>query len=324
MTTPSRILIVKPSALGDVIQALPVATGLKRHWPQARIDWIINDAYQDLLAGHPAIDRLVLYPRKRWKSPLCFPEVWRWARDLRQQQYDLVIDLQGLLRSGLMTAATKSPRRIGLKSAREGARHFYTEQIDDYPLAAAERYLCALEHLGIAPQRFDFQLQPTAPLPDALASRTGRYIILHPYSRWHTKLWPWRNYQAVINQMPQHHFVVLGEGPWFPIEGANLTDLRGRLNLSTLMTVLAKAQAVLSTDSGPAHLAAALEVPTLVLFGATDWHRTKPAGRKVKVLTHDVFCAPCLKRRCYRDVPMECLTGISADSVVSQLLMLLR
>lgn len=324
MSAPAKILIVKPSALGDVIQALPVATGLKRHWPQARIDWVINDAYQDLLAGHPAIDRLVLYPRRRWRSPLCLPEVWRRARALREEHYDLVIDLQGLLRSGLMTAATRSPRRIGLKSAREGARYFYTELVDDYPLAAAERYLCCLEQLGIVPQRYDFQLNPTAPLPESLQSRAGSYIVLHPYSRWSTKLWPWRYYQELINRLPQHHFVMIGEGPWFPIDGDNLTDLRGQLNLSGLMTVLHRSQAVLSTDSGPAHLAAALDVSTLVLFGATDWHRTKPAGRRVKVLTHDVFCAPCLKRSCYRDVPMECLTEISPEKAATQLLDFLR
>lgn len=324
MSDPSRILIVKPSALGDVVQALPVATGLKRRWPQARIDWVINDTYKELLASHPCIDRLVLYPRKRWSTLLALPDMWRWAREVREQHYDIVIDLQGLLRSGLMTAATRSPRRIGLQSAREGARHFYNELVDDSPISSAERYLCCLRHLNITPYPFDFQLKADVALPEALMPIDGQYVVLHPYSRWRTKLWPWRHYQDLIKQLPDQQFVVLGEGPWFPIEGGNLIDLRGKLDIRRLLAVLEHAKAIVSTDSGPAHIGAALQRPTLVLFGATDWHRTRPMGLRVAVQTHDVFCAPCLKRHCYRDVPMECLTAITPEQVKNSLVSLFR
>lgn len=317
--TPERILIVKPSALGDVIQALPVATGLKHHWPQARLDWIVNDTYEELLAGHPAIDQLWLYRRRRWTSPMRIPEMWRWARELRRQNYDLVIDLQGLLRSGLMTLVTGAPRRIGLCSAREGSIHCYNEFVDDYPLAAADRYLCVLSHLGVPFQRYDFQLKAHGALPPEIAALPEQPIVIHPYSRWRTKLWPFRYYQELIRLYPAKSFVLVGEGPWFPIEGPNLIDLRGKLNLSQLMAILANAQAVLSTDSGPAHLAAALGRPTLTLFGATDWRKTKPAGNNVKVVTNAIFCAPCLKRSCYRDVPMQCLTEIMPAEVALQL-----
>lgn len=318
-STPSRILIIKPSALGDVIQALPVATGLKRHWPQVKLDWVVNDTYQEILAGHPAIDQLWLYRRKRWTSPLRLPEMWRWGRELRDQHYDIVIDLQGLLRSGLMTGATRAPRRIGLNSAREGSKYFYNEGVDDYPLAAADRYLCVLSYLGVPFQRFDFQLKASTPLPLEVSALAERPIVIHPYSRWRTKLWPFRYYQDLIRLFPGKTFVLVGEGPWFPIEGGNLLDLRGKLNLSQLMSVLQYGQATLSTDSGPAHLSAALGTPTLTLFGATDWRKTKPAGNNVKVVTNAIFCAPCLKRSCYRDVPMQCLTEITPEMVAEQL-----
>jgi len=205
-----------------------------------------------------------------------------------------------------MTWAARSPRRIGLQSAREGARTFYNEVVADNALSAAERYLTCLEHLGIAPQPHDFQLAAHALRPAGLEQP---YLALHPYSRWRTKLWPYRHFQDLVDAMPDQRFVVVGEGPWFPIQApGRLVDLRGKLSISQLVAVLHDAQAVLSTDSGPAHIAAALGRPTLVLFGATDWRRTKPAGRQVLIHTAGLFCSPCLKRQCWRDSQIECMS----------------
>ena len=315
-----KILIIKPSALGDIVQALPVLTGLKRRWPAAQIDWIVNDSLKDILEGHPCLRKTILYPRKRWNSPVRIPEIWRWAKRLRQEKYDITIDLQGLMRSALMTWAAGSPRRIGLQTAREGSHAFYTEFIADTAISAAERYLTCLEYLGIPVQPLDFQLTARAPLPNEVKD-VGPYIALHPYSRWRTKLWPWRYFQELVDSMPERKFVVIGEGPWFPLEApGRLTDLRGKLSISTLVTVLNTAQAVLSTDSGPAHIAGALGRPTLVLFGATDWRKTKPAGAHVTVLTHGLFCSPCLKRTCWRDTPVECMSLLTPQKIRQLLL----
>jgi ADP-heptose:LPS heptosyltransferase len=317
-----KILLIKPSALGDIVQALPVLTGLKRRWPAARIDWVVNDSLREILEGHPCLNKLWLYPRRRWTSPARLPEMWRWAQALRAERYDLVLDLQGLMRSGLMTLATGAPRRIGLLSAREGSRMAYTEIVADTVVSAAERYLTCLEHLGIPAQPLDFQLIPRAPLPDELAG-FGPYIALHPYSRWRTKLWPWRYYQELVDSMPDRHFVVVGEGPWFPLDApGRLVDLRGRLSLGALITVLDRAASLLSTDSGPAHIAGALGKPTLALFGATDWRRTKPSGANVLVHTRALFCSPCLKRTCWRDTPVECMSLLAPKEVRTFLLSL--
>jgi lipopolysaccharide heptosyltransferase I len=316
-----KILIIKPSALGDVVQALPVLTGLKRRWPAAQIDWVVNDNLAEILEGHPCLRRTVLYPRKRWTSPLRLPEMWRWRRALRDEKYDLTIDLQGLLRSALMTWAAGAPRRLGLESAREGARAFYNEYIADTAISAAERYLTCLEHLDIPVKPHDFQLIARKPLPEALAN-LGPYIALHPYSRWRTKLWPWRYYEQLVATMPERKFVLVGEGPWFPLEAppGQVVDLRGKLGIGELITVLDRARAVLSTDSGPAHIAGALGRPTLVLFGATDWRKTKPSGARVVVQTHALFCSPCLKRTCWRDTPVECMSLLTPPKIRAYLL----
>ncbi|HSI83601.1 MAG: glycosyltransferase family 9 protein [Candidatus Methylacidiphilales bacterium] len=320
--SPSRILIVKPSALGDVVQALPVLTGLKRHWPAAQIDWIVNDSLAGIIEGHPCLHRPVLYQRKQWTKLSALPRVLDFARELRRTRYDLVIDLQGLARSGLMTWATRCPRRIGLRSAREGSRHAYTELIDDTKESSASaRYLLALQHLGIEPRPHDFGLTATVPLPFFYTpdKKGVPPIVVHPYSQWRTKLWPWRYFQQLADAAPAQPFVVVGEGPWFPITGQNVTDLRGTLNLRQLIAVLHSASAVLSTDSGPAHLAAALGRPTLALFGATDCRKTKPAGPRVEVITHEVFCSPCLKRHCRNSFPMECMSGLDPLHVLRKL-----
>jgi heptosyltransferase-1 len=315
-----KILIIKPSALGDIVQALPVLTGLKRHWPHAEIDWVVNDSFREILDGHPCLRRVVLYPRRRWNGLHRLPEMRRWALRLRAERYDMTIDLQGLLRTGLMTWAAGSPRRLGLESAREGAGSFYNEIIPDDALSASERYLTCLEYLGIPPQPLDFQLAARAPLPPELENFTG-YVALHPYSRWRTKLWPWRYYQELVDAMPDHRFVVVGEGPWFPLQApGRLVDLRGKLSLGGLVTVLDRSQSVLSTDSGPAHIAAALGRPTLVLFGATDWRKTKPAGQRVFIHTYGLFCSPCLKRTCWRDTQVECM-GLLAPPKIRTLLL---
>jgi len=315
-----KILIIKPSALGDIVQALPVLTGLRRRWPDAQIDWIVNDSLREILDGHPCLNKTILYPRKRWNSPIRLPEIWRWGRRLRKERYDLTIDLQGLLRSALMTWAANSPRRLGLASAREGSRAIYNEFIADTALSAAERYLTCLEHLEIPVQPLDFQLTARALLPSALRDFSP-YIVLHPYSRWKTKLWPWRYYQQLVDAMPEHRFVVVGEGPWFPLEAqGRLVDLRGQLSIGELITVLDRGQAILSTDSGPAHIAGALGRPTLVLFGATDWRKTKPSGTHVSIHTHALFCSPCLKRACWRDTPVECMNLITPQKIRTLLL----
>ena len=310
-----KILIIKPSALGDIVQALPVLTGLKRRWPDAQIDWIVNDSLREILEGHPCLRRIILYPRRRWTSPHRLPEMWRWGKQLRAEKYDLTIDLQGLFRSALMTWADNSPRRLGLLSAREGALALYNEFIADTAISAAERYLTCLEHLDIPVRPLDFQLTARALLPTALMD-IGPYTVLHPYSKWRTKLWPWRYFQELVDSMPERRFVVVGEGPWFPLDApGRLIDLRGKTSISTLVTVLDRAQAVLSTDSGPAHIAGALGRPTLVLFGATDWRKTKPSGAHVLIQTHALFCSPCLKRTCWRDTPVECMSLLRPQKI---------
>src|SRR5947209_18480426 len=128
-----RLALIKPSALGDIVHALPVLSALRRRFPAAHITWVVNRTYEPLLRGHPDLDATLAFDRgsarRGWYASALM--VLRFARRLRAGRFDLVIDLQGLLRTGLMTAATGATRRVGLSSAREGATHFYTDIIPD-------------------------------------------------------------------------------------------------------------------------------------------------------------------------------------------------
>src|SRR5690349_12966590 len=128
-----RILIVRPSALGDVCRTVPVLASLRRAFPKAAIDWVVQEEFIPAVAAHPAVSELISFPRSRfahwWRSPGCWPEIWRWFRSIRRRKYDLVVDCQGLGRSGLITFESKARHRVGLRSAREMAWLAYNHRV---------------------------------------------------------------------------------------------------------------------------------------------------------------------------------------------------
>ncbi|MDD4932628.1 MAG: glycosyltransferase family 9 protein [Methylacidiphilaceae bacterium] len=312
-----KILILKFSSLGDVIQALPVAAGLRRRWPSAEIHWMAFGPYRDLLANHPAIDRFVEFPRRRETPGGLFRDLARCVAAVRQERYDLLLDMQGLLRSGLLCFLSGAKRRIGPWNGREGSILLYRERVMPPPPPAQERYLAFLRYLRVPAGPPDYGLK-AEPL-DIPGLRKGAYVVLHPYARWKTKLWPWRYYGELVRSLPHLSFVVMGIGPWFPLEEKNVVDLRGPIPLQRMMALLGNAAATIGPDSGPAHLAAALGVPTLMLFGPTDWRESAAVGENVRVLSAGTTCAPCWRTTCPQPRPVACLSDIPPARVRQEL-----
>ena len=313
-----KILVVKPTALGDVAQALAVAPILKQAPDCSELVWLVDEEYAPLLRLCPWVDRLILFPRRRWRFPRDIREINTWLAALRREHFDLVLDLQGLARSGVMTRVTGAPRRIGLASAREFSSWACNEQVQDRQKHAVDRYLAAAQlAAGSLNAVADAELllrPPAGDLPAGLES--GTYTVLHPYSKWETKLWPWQNYEALMQACPEETFVLAGHGPFFPVSAANCIDLRNQTDLTRLLAILGHARVVISTDSGPLHLAAALGRPLVALFGATDPERTGPRGRtSATVLTTGVSCRPCLSRHCRRNQRMACLVQVDVATV---------
>ncbi len=328
---PRRILIIKPSAVGDVVHALPVLALLRRRYPQARIAWVVTPGCADLLVDHPLLDEVILFDRKAlgrsWASVGGTLSLIRFFRSLRAQQFDLVIDLQGLFRSGWMAWQTHAPIRIGAASAREFAPAFYTHAVDTGTPEqhAVERYLTLAQAAGCqrGPVEFVFNTTDTdrravADLLTPLAQRP--FALLVPGTNWPTKRWPVEHYAQTAHRLRVEHglsVVTVGASAETGLcagVGADL-DLCGRTTLRQLVPLIERAAVVVCNDSGPMHIAAALHRPMVALFGPTNPVRTGPYRRSVCVVRADIACSPCYSRRCSHQT---CLKLIRPGDVMAR------
>jgi len=304
-----RILIVKPSSLGDVVHALPTVARIRRRFPDAHIAWVVNESLASLLQHSPVINELVPFHRQQLSK---FPSL---LKQLRAGKFNIVVDLQGLLRSGIMTFATRALRRIGLSDAREGSRMFYNEIVTVPRVHAVDRYLKTAEYLGCTDAAVEF------PLGVADAPREG-WIAINPSARWETKLWGVERYRALAERLPRERVVFTGsasEAVWINRLSEGFTSKAGQTDLLELAEFYSRCSVVITNDSGPMHIAAAVGTPVVAIFGPTDPMLTGPYGKQHVVLRAGVHCSPCLKDRCSHQPLMECMEKITVEQVVTEI-----
>jgi lipopolysaccharide heptosyltransferase II len=336
-----KILILKPSSLGDVIQALPVLRLLKLHWREARIFWWLDSALAPLLEGDPDLAGVVRFERRRWGKPIHWLEMWRSIRWLREQDFDLVIDLQCLARSAAFAWLANGRKLVGLEEVREGARGFYDLAVprESFHTHAVDWYLSVLPRLGV-PVHPRFEWLPARPgvaaevrrkwpgtdTPAAPKQGEGRWIALQPGARWQNKRWPVENFTGLVRLLACKHpgakFAILGDRGDHLLgeiisEAApdQCLNLCGETSLPEMVEWIRRCDLVVSNDTGPMHAAAALGRPLVALFGPTEPRRTGPYGLGQSVLQHALPCAPCMKSRCRYAKPDECLRAISPAQV---------
>lgn len=279
MNAPREILIIKPSSLGDVVHTLPAVALIKKHWPGSRLRWLVNPEWAPLLEGNPYVDEVLIFPRQQFrglKGILRFPG---WARAFgRSTQADLVLDFQCLLRSGLIARQCCAPggRIVGLSDAREGAGFFYHQKADVSGIAhAVDRYLALVAALGI----------PTAPplewpLPAGQApagfQEAPPFILLHPFSRGAGKSLSPADVATFCRTVAPLRVVVAGrsEETIAPVE--NIENLLNRTTIAELIWLLRRAAFVVSVDSGPMHIAAALTPHLLSIHTWSDPAKVGP------------------------------------------------
>lgn len=334
-----RVLLIKPSALGDVVHALPVVATLKRRYPEIPLDWLIEEEAAPLVAGHTAVADFVVSARRRWlrqvRNPGQVPGVLREMRtfvgDLRRRRYDVVLDLQGLFKSALYVAAAGASIRVGLADGREGATWFLSHRVPvpPQPVHAVERYLSLAAAVDAREVVRDFTIPLTSSDREAaealLADLPRPRVVLHPAARWETKLWEAERWRALAVALAATGVgvVVTGSAADAPTVTAicdGLTpaprSLAGRLSLKHLAAVLARADLLISVDSGPMHIAAALGTRVLALFGPTNPVRTGPLGPG-RILRRPLPCSPCLQRRCQIADTRRCMRDLSVDEVLA-------
>jgi heptosyltransferase-1 len=324
-----RILLVKLSSFGDVLHALPTLEALRQAYPEAHITWLVESAYAPLLAGHPALNEVWVAPRLRpaeFFSGSNPARLGRLVRQLRAHPFDLVLDLQGLLKSAVWVALAKSPRKVGYDRTREFSYLALTDRVPPFdPEAhAVRRYLNLAHYLGapLTPPRFRLGLDAAADLAALLPGRAGRPLaVLHPGARWVSKLWPPASWVRLAEWLNQRGFQVAVTGSAADQElvaglvaqsQAPLINLAGRTSLAELAGVLRQASLAVTTDTGAMHLAAALDTPVVALFGPTAPWRTGPFGPGHRVVRLDLPCSPCFKRRCPEP---RCLTDLTPEMV---------
>ena len=332
-----RILILKPSSLGDVAQALPVLRLLKLHFPGSQIYWWIDARLSSFLENDPDLEGVITFERRRWASPLNWIGWCQSLRLMRSLEFDLVIDLQSLARSGAFAWLANGEFTIGLDDAREGARGFYDIAIPR-PTSrphAIEWYLDVLRYLNVPvhtrfnwmPERADVRRR----IEDRWSIPGRRWVIIIPGARWANKRWPASSFGAAVKTLgsadPALHFAVLGThedddagceiAEQLPQRCLNLT---GKTPLQELVEWIRLGEGVISNDTGPMHIAAGLNKPVWALFGPTDPARTGPYGQLHRALRITMPCAPCLRDECRNPRYMECLRALTPESVARSIM----
>jgi lipopolysaccharide heptosyltransferase I len=340
-----KILLVRLGSLGDIIHALPVAAALRERFPDARIDWLVDARYRVILDYVPVVSRrLVVNARRTEHRPegpgpdaCTFAGAAGWAAavaELRRSRYDVALDLQGLLKSAVLARLSGAARVVGFAAPHlreRGARIFYTETVD--PAGArhvVDKNLAALGAFGIAdaPRRFPLDVPPSPIVADLRQSLglpvDGRFAVINPGAGWPNKRWPADRFGATAAAMNVRHgvrSVVL----WGPGEERLAGDVAASsggaavvappTTIADLVRLARAARLVISGDTGPLHLAAAVGAPIVALFGPTDPGRNGPWDPADITLSRYDACVCHYQRRCRRQT--DCLADISVEDVVA-------
>lgn len=335
-----KILILKPSSLGDVVQALPVLRLIKRHLPASEIHWWLESGLTPLLDGDPDLAGIIPFERQRWRSPRHWHELWASVREMRGQRFDWVIDLQCLARSATVAWLANGDFTVGLDDRREGAAGFYDVAVPrpSRITHAVDWYLGVLPPLGVPVHR-SFTWLPERPgIAAAVREKWGvngeRWVALQPGARWENKRWPVEHYAAVARacaaEFPDVRIAILGSGGEREL-GDHIAraapdrclNLAGGASLAEMVEWLRLCDVMVSNDTGPMHVAAALGKPVVALFGPTDPRRTGPYGQINQVFQLPLPCVPCMKGSCHYAKPFECLRGLGPQPVTRRVLEIL-
>lgn len=281
-------LIVKPSSLGDIVHTLPAVHLIKQAHPHLHIRWIANPEWLPLIRGAACVDETLEFPRKRFRGLAALPRYVEWAKEFRRHpkmEPEIVLDFQGLLRSAFISRASGSHPIIGLSDSREGAGYLHDHIIAvDSGSHAVDRYLSVPEAFGIRVDRSDLHW----PLPDGepvtSSNLPANFVLVHPWSRGEEKSLDLDALQALLNTLAPRPVVLVGvtaDVP--PTLPPNVINLANATSLAQLIWLMRRAAWNISVDSGPMHIAAAVNDRTLGLHTWSDPRKVGPYNPKALV-----------------------------------------
>lgn len=315
-----------------MVQALPVLRLLKLHLPDSEIFWWVDSNLAPLLENDPDLAGVIRFERRGWAAPQNWLNLCRQIQWARAQSFDWVIDLQCLARSGAFAWLANGKFLIGLDEPREGARGFYDVVVSrrSFQTHAVDWYLDVLRVLNV-PAHWNFKWLPERPqvlagLKEKWQTNPSRWIVLQPGARWPNKRWPIEYYAELTRRMAaalhDFRFVILGVDADHDlgaviaqVDSQRVLDLTGRISLPEMVEWIRLSELMISNDTGPMHVAAALRKPVLAVFGPTEPLRTGPYGQLEHVVQTKLTCVPCMKSYCTNSRPLECLRAISPDRI---------
>jgi len=330
-----NILIIKLSAIGDVVLCQPFLDALRQTHPQARLTWLVEEAAADIVTDHPQLDRVLILRRKSWLREIrkghissIIREVRFFLKDLRSERYDLVIDLQGLFKSGVFAFLSRGHQRMGFDRSRELSHLFYNQRMKPYD-RDQHALLRNLDVAALLGAEVDKNPEFNLPCHETAAKLAKRLltgadkprVVINPAARWVTKLWPVPRWRELIQRLVRDLKVqvILTGGPDDTvlnhqiIRGNHGTlDVTGQTSLKVLTELFRSAAVVVCPDTGPMHLAVGAGAPVVALFGPTAPWRSGPFGPEHLVLRRDLDCSPCFRKKC---PDPKCMTGLSVDEV---------
>ncbi len=328
-----RILVIKMSALGDIIHALPSLYALRQLYPAAHITWLVEPQFEGILPGKPYIDDKIIFYKNDLKKKSLWQKLSYLAalrKDLHSRQFDLVIDLQGLLKSSLVAALSGSSNRIGYCEMREGS-FLVTKSIcgANQKGHVVERYLDVIRYLGATVEQVFFPL-PEFPVEEAKMAAllqaggiSGKYAVFFPGSRWQTKEWAVEHYAQLAKRFLALDIAVVvaggsadkgkGEKIKSLVDSPKLLDITGQTSLLEIAGLVKQDCVCVGVDTGPLHIAAAVGIPTISMFGPISQARTRPYGELNTSIVTTAPCAPCFKRICPKT--FICMDLISVEEV---------
>ena len=337
---PERILIIKPSSLGDIIHALPTLAALRSRFPKAWIAWLVKEQWAEILDGHPQLDEVLAVNF----------DITNWAgviRLVRSKKFDLVIDLQGLFRSALIGKLSGASVVVGFAQGREASPWLYSHRVELpipkgqswrlWNMHAVDRNLAVAKYLGAECGTPEFWLpndEEDRRIVDGWLQSSGvteddQLVAIAPLTRQTIKNWPLDRFLKVAQTLVKRdHVKILLVGTedqevsrlFESALGFRLLNLMGKTQVRQLSVIFDRVHLLIANDSAPLHIAAARGVPILTIFGPTNPEATGPYGMQEgsHLLTHLLACRPCGQRTCRNEQPLECLTSISVEAVVAR------
>lgn len=308
--------MVKLSSLGDLFHALPVVHNLKVGLG-AEIDWVTQQEYVDLVRCFTDVDRVIPFYRRSF-----FTDLRPFLRELRTHKYDYVIDLQGLLKSAIVVMLARGMQKIGPSFHREGSHFFYSAIAGkrNKNRHAVEQNLDIIRHLGLDLVEQAFPVK----FPRKNLSEKRPRVAILPASRWPTKTWPAQCFIDLAKRLHETRDVslfLLGGPEDIHVCGeiecrfeGRVVNMAGKATITDTGSILQEMDLLVANDSGPVHMAAAIGIPTLVIFGSTDPGRTGPYGNQHRVAKASLPCQPCFSRTCARR-DNACLYAVTPEMV---------